>query len=109
MLTALKRLERTAHPMPPSDKLSELRARLRASHGHLVALEARAGTAKAAEELRTEPASYHLIYDAAEPFSDRQNEITDNLERDHQGNTVRQLRKLYFSVRDAELRKALIA
>lgn len=60
--------------MPDSVKLNEARDRTKACHQELVELEIRAGIAEAAEKLRTEPPHYHLVYDAAEPYSDAQRE-----------------------------------
>ena len=81
----------------------------KACHQALVKLETRAGIAEAAEKLRTEPASYLSVYDAAEPYSDKQRELVEAEETFHQEDITRRLRNLYFSVRDAKLRRQLIA
>ena len=95
--------------MSVSAKLSEVREQAKACHQELVELETRAGIADAAEELRTKPPSYHLVYDAAEPYSDAQREAEQAEEVFHQQRTTRRIRDLYFATQDAELRKELIA
>lgn len=95
--------------MSVSAKLSEVRELAKACHRELVELETRAGIADAAEKLRTEPPHYHLVYDAAEPYSDAQREAERAEEAFHQQRTTRRIRDLYFAVQDAELRKELIA
>jgi hypothetical protein len=95
--------------MPDSAKLNEARNRTKACHQELVELETRAGIADAAEKLRTEPPHYHLVYDAAEPYSDAQREAERAEEAFHHQRTTRRIRDLYFAVQDAELRKELIA
>jgi hypothetical protein len=81
----------------------------KACHQALVKLETRAGIAEAAEKLRTEPASYLSVYDAAEPYSDKQQELEEARETSHQEYITRELRNLYFSVPDVKLRKQMIA
>jgi hypothetical protein len=95
--------------MDPADKLSEIRTQIRDLQRDLVGLEARAGIAKNAEKLRRDAPHYEFVYDAAERFSDRQRELEEYEERSHEAKTTWRLRDLYFSVRDAELRKELIA
>jgi hypothetical protein len=95
--------------MSVSAKLSEVRGQAKACHQELVELETRAGIADAAERLKTEPPHYHLVYDAAEPYSDAQREAEQAEEAFHQQRTTRRTRDLYFAVQDAELRKELIA
>jgi hypothetical protein len=87
----------------------EIRQQMKARRQALVESEARAAIAEAAETLRKEPASYLGIYDAAEPFSDKQRELTDAVESWHAKSVTRRLRKLYFSVQDTDLRQQLIA
>jgi hypothetical protein len=95
--------------MSGSAKLSEVREQAKACHQELVELETRAGIVDAAEKLRTEPPHYHLVYDAAEPYSDAQREAKQAEEAFHQQHATRRTRDLYFAVQDAELRKKLIA
>jgi hypothetical protein len=84
--------------MPQSSKLEAIRQRTKDCHRALVELEERTGIAEAAEKLRTEPASYLGVYDAAEPWSDEQRELTASVETSHQAYVTRRLRELYFSV-----------
>jgi hypothetical protein len=93
---------------PSSSKL-KIRERSKACHLALVELEARAGIAEAAEKLREEVPRYDLVYDAAERDSDEQRELEEEEEKAGQERTTRRLRELYFAIRDAELRKQLIA
>jgi len=95
--------------MPDSVKLNEARERIKGCHQDLIDLETRAGIAEAAEKLRDEPPNYLGVYDAAEPYSDEKRELEQAEEAFHQQRTTRRIRDLYFAVRDAELRKALIA
>jgi hypothetical protein len=95
-------------PVPRTSELSEIREQMKACHQALIELETRAGITKAAEKLRTEPANYIGIYDAAEPHSDEQRELVAAEETFHQQRTTRRLRDLYFMVRNSELRKELI-
>jgi hypothetical protein len=95
--------------MDPTDKLDEIRKQIQARQRALVELEARAGIAAITEKLRADPPHYEHVFDAAERFSDRQRELEEREEQLHAERATRRLRELYFSVRDAELRKALIA
>ncbi len=95
--------------MDPAGKLNEIRTELRSRQQALQELEARAGIGQTAANLRADPPHYEFVYDAAEPFSDRQRELEDHEEHSHQARTNRRLRELYFSVHDPELRKTLIA
>ena len=94
--------------MPDSVKLNEARERIKACHQELIDLETRAGIAETAEKLRDEPPNYLGVYDAAEPYSDEKRELEQAEEAFHQQRTTRRIRDLYFAVRDAELRKALV-
>lgn len=89
-------------------KLDEIRELLGARQRELAELEAEAGIADAAERLRSEPASNHLIYDAAEPHGDQMSKMAQNWESSHEESINHNLRKLYFSVRDVGLRRDLI-
>jgi hypothetical protein len=95
--------------MPRSEKSTEIREQMKTCQGALVELETRAGIGKAAEKLRNAVPAYWTVYDEAEPYSDKKRELENSLERSHQEETDRRIRNLYFSVRDLELRKALIA
>jgi len=90
-------------------KLREIRERAKACHRQLVELEGRAGIADVAEKIRDEPPYFLGIYDAAEPWSDKQRELETAEVTLHQQHLSRRLRDLYFSVQDAELCKELIA
>jgi hypothetical protein len=90
-------------------KLREIREQAKACHRALVELEARAGIAEKAERLRTEPANYIGIYDAAEFWSDDLTNLTRAEEAFHEKRMTHRLRDLYFAVDDVELRKKLIA
>jgi hypothetical protein len=89
--------------------LSKIREQAKACRRRIIELEIYAGIAEAAEKLRKEPASYMLIYDAAEPYSDEQQKLVAEEESFHQKRVIRRLRDIYFSVHDREIRKALIA
>jgi hypothetical protein len=92
-----------------SAKSDEIRKRCQESHRELIELEDRARIKEAAEKLRNEPPHYHLVYDAAEPFSDEQKNAERAEEDAHKQRTALRMRNLYFSVSDVELRKLLIA
>jgi hypothetical protein len=92
-----------------SAKSDEIRQRLRDFHDELRELEGRAEIRDVAEKLRSEPPHYHLVYDAAEPHSDEQRDEERAEEDRHKERTTLRIRNLYFSVRDVELRKLLIA
>jgi hypothetical protein len=77
--------------MALSGRLDEIRERLGARQRELAELEAEAGIADAAETLRSKPESYDRTYEIS-----------------HEENINRNLRKLYFSVRDVGLRRDLI-
>lgn len=89
-------------------RLDKIRESLGARLRELVELEAEAGIADAAERLRSEPASNHLIYDPAEPHEDQMRKMAQNWESSHEKRIIPDLRKLYFSVRDVGLRRDLI-
>ena len=95
--------------MPKTSKLDEIREQIEFVHKALIELEIRAGIAEAAENLRTEAPSYIGVYDAAELYSDEQQELAIAEEEFHRQRTTRRLRDLYFAVRDVDLRKELIA
>ncbi len=95
--------------MPDSVKLNEAREQVKACHQELIDLETRAGIAEAAEKLRTKSPEYWRVYDAAESYSDEQQEIEEAEEKFHQERTTRRIRDLYFGVPDPEHRKELIA
>ena len=95
--------------MPRPSKLNEIREQINACHGALVELEARAGVAEEAENLRKEPPNYFFVYDVGERHSDERREAEMAEERFHQERTTLRFRDLYFKVPDLELRKELIS
>lgn len=94
--------------MALSGRSDKLREKIKVRQRQLVELEVEAGIADAAERLRSEPPSYHLVYDAVESGSDEMGEMAHDLESSHQKSIDRKLRKLYFSVGDVRLRRDLI-
>src|ERR1700692_2113261 len=93
----------------PADKLCDVRTQTRALQRDLEKLEAHAGIAETALKLRTASPLFEHVYFAHETDPDRKQALIDFERRLHEDKTNRRMRDLYFSVRDAELRKALIA
>jgi hypothetical protein len=95
-----------------SREQKKLRQQLQARDQELIELEARAGIAEEAEKLRKAPASLFPAALDKEMYSDawheamKEEELT---EKAHVRFTDRRLRKLYFTVQDADLRKTLMA
>jgi hypothetical protein len=90
-------------------KSGEIREQIRARHKELERLEARAGIGAPAEQLRRASPLFKHARFARETDPDRRQELWIDFERRlHEEKTNRGMRELYFSVRDTDLRRALI-
>jgi hypothetical protein len=92
-----------------SREQKRLRKQMQACHQALIELEASAGIAQAAEQLRSAPPEYFYVYDVGERDSDERRDAVAREEWFHAEHTARRIRELYFAVHDVVLRKALVA